>query len=110
VLLIDGSKVSVVIKYDLLILIMAQSYLIYKYRVIYLTIMTSTNNSMKMVVVALSVALTFAVAGLIGVGLLTEYVVAQNDTVGNDTSGNMTGTANTSAFTGGAGMAPETKR
>ena len=28
----------------------------------------------------------------------------------NETGGNMTGTANTSAFTGGGGMAPETKR
>ena len=36
--------------------------------------------------------------------------VAQNETGSNETSGNMTGTANTSAFTGGGGMAPETKR
>ncbi len=36
--------------------------------------------------------------------------VSQNVTGGNETGGNMTGTANTSAFTGGGGMAPETKR
>jgi hypothetical protein len=34
----------------------------------------------------------------------------RNETGGNETGGNMTGTANTSAFTGGGGMAPETKR
>ena len=36
--------------------------------------------------------------------------VAQNATDGNETGGNMTGTTNTSAFTGGGGMVPETKR
>jgi hypothetical protein len=65
----------------------------------------STNNSIKMVVVVLFVVLTFAVAGVVRVALLTESVIAQNET-----GGNTTGTANTSAFTGGAGMAPETKR
>ncbi len=89
----------------LLIIIVALIYLIYKIRVIYPTIGISTNHSQKMVVVALFVALTFAVAGIVGVALLTESVVAQNET-----GGNMTGTTNTSAFTGGAGMAPETKR
>lgn len=60
-----------------------------------------------MVVVALFVALTFAVAGLVAVTLLTgSSVVAQNET-----GGNQTGTANKTAFTSSeAGMAPETKR
>jgi FlaG/FlaF family flagellin (archaellin) len=66
-----------------------------------------TNNSLRMVVVVLFVALTFAVAGLIAVTLVTgSSVVAQNETGGNET-----GTANETAFTSsGAGMAPETKR
>jgi len=60
-----------------------------------------------MVVVALFVALTFAVAGLVAVTLLTgSSVVAQNET-----GGNQTGTTNKTAFTSSeAGMAPETKR
>ena len=60
-----------------------------------------------MIVVVLFVALTFAVAGLIAVTLVTgSSVVAQNETGGNET-----GTANETAFTSsGAGMAPETKR
>ena len=70
----------------------------------------STNHSLKMVVVAFFAALTFAVAGLVGVALLTESVIAQNETGGNETGGNMTGSTNSSAFSGGAGMAPETKR
>jgi hypothetical protein len=101
--------VSVVIDYGLLTVIVALIYPIYKLRVIYLTMGISTNHSLKMVVVALFVALTFAVAGLVGVALLTESVVAQNETGGNETGGNTTGTANTSAFSGGAGMAPATK-
>jgi hypothetical protein len=97
--------VSVVIDYGILIIIVALIYLIYKLRVIYPTMGISTNHSLKMVVVAFFAALTFAVAGLVGVTLLTESVVAQNET-----GGNMSGTTNSSAFSGGAGMAPETKR
>ncbi len=70
----------------------------------------STNNSQKMVALALFVALTFAVSGLVAMTLLAGSVLAQNETGGNETGGNMTGTTDTSAFTGGGGMAPETKR
>jgi hypothetical protein len=100
--------VSVVIDYGILIIIVALIYLIYKLRVIYRTMGISKNHSLKMVVVAFFAALTFA--GFVGVALLTESVVAQNETGGNDTGGNMTGTTNTSAFSGGGGAAPATKR
>ena len=68
---------------------------------------TNTNLSLRIVAVAVFVALTFTVAGLVAVTLLTgSSVVAQNETGGNET-----GTANETAFTSsGAGMAPETKR
>ena len=53
-----------------------------------------TENSLKIVVVALFVALTFAVAGLVAVTPLTgSSVVAQNDTGGNET-----GTGNETSF------------
>ena len=66
-----------------------------------------TENSLKIVVVALFVALTFAVAGLVAVTPFTgSSVVAQNDTGGNET-----GTANdTAVYSNQTGMAPETKR
>lgn len=66
-----------------------------------------TENSLKIVVVALFVALTFAVAGLVAVTPLTgSSVVAQNDTGGNET-----GTGNeTALYSNQTGMAPETKR
>ncbi|MGH9979823.1 MAG: hypothetical protein ACRD8Z_28875 [Nitrososphaeraceae archaeon] len=66
-----------------------------------------TNNSLRMVVVVLFVALTFAVAGLIEVTLVTgSSVVAQNET-----GDNKTGTANESAlYSNQTGMAPVTKR
>ena len=66
-----------------------------------------TNNSPKMVAVALFVVLTFAAVGLVAMTLGTgSSVVAQNET-----GDNQTGAANETAFTSsGAGMAPETKR
>jgi flagellar basal body-associated protein FliL len=66
-----------------------------------------TENSLKIVVVALFVAVTFAVAGLVAVTPFTgSSVVAQNDTGGNET-----GTANeTALYSNQTGMAPETKR
>jgi hypothetical protein len=66
-----------------------------------------TENSLKIVVVALFVALTFAEAGLVAVTPLTgSSVVAQNDTGGNET-----GTVNeTALYSNQTGMAPETKR
>ena len=66
-----------------------------------------TENSLKIVFVALFVALTFTVAGLVAVTPLTgSSVVAQNDTGGNES-----GTANeTALYSNQTGMAPETKR
>jgi hypothetical protein len=68
---------------------------------------TNTNLSQRMVVVAVFVALTFAVPGLVAVTLLAgSSVVAQNETAGNET-----GTANeTALYSNQTGMAPVTKR
>ena len=65
------------------------------------------NNSLKLVVVAFFVVLTFAVAGLVAVTLpAVSSVAAQNDTGGNES-----GTANeTALYSNQTGMAPETKR
>ena len=70
------------------------------------------NISLRMVLVAVFVAATFGVTGLTAMTLLTESsVLAQNETGGNMTAGNMTGTTNeTALYSNQTGMAPETKR
>ena len=66
-----------------------------------------TNNSPKMVAVALFVVLTFAAVGLVAMTLGTgSSVVAQNET-----GDNQTGAANeTALYSNQTGMAPVTKR
>ena len=65
-----------------------------------------TNNSPRMVVVALFVVLTFAVVGFVAMTLTGSSVVAQNET-----GDNQTGAANeTALYSNQTGMAPVTKR
>ena len=69
------------------------------------------NVTVKAAAVAALVTLTFAVAGLMAVTLLSESsVAAQNEAGSNQTEGNRTGTTNDTAIFSPTGEAPENKR